>query len=141
MTFEKITNDSECDCLNKSSENTTNEFIRKLGKPLLEDKDFVSYWERNKRPLIDDCKNICSFKGISMNLYKNEYEEQILNKYKTTMNINPKKGSHYLKFKLLQGAGNVKHTPEENDTSHHDFFKSDDFKLENITVLEIVKFA
>jgi hypothetical protein len=120
---------------------TVNSYVRKLNKASLEEKDFLSHWERNKKPEILECENICSFKAISLNQFRSDTEAQIVEKFKTTFSINPKKGSYYLKFQFLNDAGKIKYTPFDNDASHYDFYKADDFNLEKIHIIETVKFA
>ena len=141
MTFENLKSDTNCDCISTAQMDTTNEYVRKLRKSIVEDKDFLSHWEREIRPDSEECETICSFKGVSVNQFKSEYESQILEKYKTTLKINPKKGAHYLKFKLSEEAGKVKFAPEEDDKSHYNFLKADDFNLDKLVILETVKFA
>jgi hypothetical protein len=141
MKFEKIHSDTDCNCLTKTEINTSSEFVRKLRKVTVEDKDFLTHWEREIRPETEDCETICSFKGVSINQITPEFESQILEKYKTTFNINPKKGAHYLKFRLNEDTGRVKYTPEEDDKSHYNLYKADDFNLEKIVIIETVKFA
>jgi len=141
MTFEKIHSDTDCNCLSKTVIDTSSEFVRKLRKVTVEDKDFLTHWEREIRPETDDCDTVCSFKGVSINQITAEFENQILAKYKTTFNINPKKGAHYLKFSLNEDTGKVKYTPEEDDKSHYNLYKADGFSLDKIVVIETVKFA
>lgn len=141
MTFENFNSDTTCDCLLKAKIDTVNEFVRKLRKDSVEVKDFLTHWEREIRPESEACELICSYKGVSVNQFKSEFEEQILNKYKTTFNINPKRGSHYLKFRLKEDAGLVKFAPEEDDKSHYSLYKADDFTLDKIEIVETVKFA
>lgn len=141
MTFEKILSNTNCECLTKSEVDTTNEYVRKLRKDIAEDKDFLTHWEREIRPETDDCETICSHKGVSINQFKPEFENQILEKYKTTFNINPKKGAYYLKFRLNEDTGKVKFSPENDDNSHYNLFKADDFNLEKLVVVKTVKFA
>ena len=141
MTFDKIKTETDCDCITSARNvDTENSYVRKLNKPTLEERDFLTHWERNKRPPIEDCENICSFKSVSINQFGVETEDQILEKFKTTFNINPKKGAYYLKFQFLNGAGKIKHTPQSNDTSHYDLYKADDFNLTKIQIIETVKF-
>jgi len=143
MTFEKINTDTSCNCLKGAIIDTENSYVRKLRKETLEEKDFLTHWERDIKPDTDDCEIICSHKAVSINQFNPETEAQILEKYKTTFKINPKKGAYYLKFQFLQDAGKVKHTPDfnTNDESHYDFYKSDDFNFEKIQILDTVKFA
>ena len=141
MTFENLHKDTKCDCLNEAIVDTANEYVRRLKKDALQDIDFVTHWERGIRTQIDDCDNTCSDKSVSINLFKKEYETLIVNKYTNTFKINPKKGAHLLKFKLKEKAGKVKSAPEDDDRSHFNFFKADTFILNNLEIIEIVKFA
>lgn len=142
MTFDKIKTDTDCDCITSASNvDIENFYVRKLNKSTLEERDFLTHWERNKRPLIEDCENICSYKSVSINQFSVDTETQILEKFKTTFNINPKKGAYYLKFQFSTDAGKIKFTPQENDSSHYDFYKADDFNLTKIQILETVKFV
>lgn len=141
MTFEKINSDTKCDCLSKAVVDTSNEYVRKLRKDKVEERDFLSHWERGIQPETEDCENICSYKGVSINQLKPEFENQILEKFKTTFKINPKKGSYYLRFRLNEDAGKVKFAPEEDDKSHYNLFKADDFNLEKLVIVKTVKFA
>lgn len=142
MIFEKINLDTDCKCLAKAVVDTENAYVRKLRKPnTLNEKDFLTHWERGIIPDTKDCDTTCSYKGVSINQFKPDYEEQIIEKYKTTFNINPKKGAYLLKFRLTDRAGKVKYTPKDNDKSHYNFFKADDFTYDKIQVIEMVKFA
>ena len=141
MTFERISSDTSCDCLAKTEIDTSNEYVRKLRKDKVEERDFLTHWEREIRPESQECEDICSYKGVSINQFKNEYESQILNKYKTTFKFNPKKGAYYLKFKFNENVGRIKYAPEDDDISHYNFFKADEFQIENLLILETVKFA
>lgn len=141
MTFEKIHSDINCDCLSNAVTDTLNEYVRKLGKDKVEDRDFRTHWERQIRPETEDCETICSYKGLSINQITPEYENQILEKYKTTFTINPKKGAHYLKFRLNEDTGKVNYTPQNDDKSHYNLYKADDFTIEKIIIIETVKFV
>ncbi len=140
MKFDKIKQDSDCNCFTKAIIDYENEFVRKLRKEKIDEKDFLTHWERNIRPESLECDNICSSKGVSVNLFKSDFEKLIIEKYKTTFNINPKKGAYILKFKFLENAGKVKYSPEENDTTHYNFFKADDFSIEMIKIIDTIKF-
>jgi hypothetical protein len=141
MTFEKVHSETDCNCLSKAVIDTSSEFVRKLRKGVVEDKDFLTHWDREIIPEEEDCDTICAYRGLSVNQITPEFENQIVEKYKTTFNINPKKGAHYLKFKLQTDAGKVQYTPEEDDKSHYNLFKSDNFSLEKIVMIETVKFV
>lgn len=141
MTFDKISIDIKCDCLSGAHIDTENEYVRKLKKDVLDEKDFLTHWERGLHHDNTECEEICSYKGISINMINPEFEEQILTKYKTTFSFNPKKGAYILKFKLKDGAGKVKFAPLEDDQSHYNLFKADNFSLLSLEVIDTVKFA
>ena len=48
----------------------------------------------------------------------------------TTFSISPKHKDSIFVFRMIQGAGLIEHTPNKNDATHHDFYKSDGFSLE-----------
>jgi hypothetical protein len=142
MTFEKISNGHDCDCLSKTSIPETEDiFLRKLRKQELADKDFETHWERGIGIDKTECEEICNYKGISINQTSDEIENIIFEHYKTTFNINPKKGAHCLKFKIKEGAGRIVYAPIISGDSHHNFFKSDLFDLSYIEPVTILKFA
>lgn len=141
MKFDKIKLNSKCNCLTNTTIDTTSEFMRKLKKQQVDEKDFLTHWERGIRPNAEDCQEICTYKGLSINKFLPENENQILQKYKTTFSINPKKGSYCLKFKLNKNTGKVKYTPSQDDKSHYSLYKSDNFNIKEIIILETIKFA
>jgi hypothetical protein len=141
MTFEKINNNPDCDCITQSMIDTENQFVRKLRGTTLVEKDFHSHWEREIGRDEIECEKVCSYKGISINMFTSEHEEMIFNKYKTTFSINPKKGAYCLKFKFKDGAGKVKFASEDDDNTHYNLYKSDSFTLDHLDIIETVKFA
>ncbi len=145
MTFEKIFKDSNCNCLDKSMQCQEDlVYLRKLRKQKLEEADFLTHWERGKEAEADNCEYICGLRGISIDFLQNDsddYTNAIVNRYKTTFTINPKKGAHCLKFRFKIGSGNVKHTPFDGAESHHDFYKSDHFQIStHLEALAIIHF-
>lgn len=142
MTFENISNGHDCDCLSKTSiPSPEDTFLRKLRKENLADKDFETHWERGIGVDKTECEDICNYKALSINLTSDEIENLILEHYKTTFTINPKKGGHCLKFKIKEGAGKIIYSPIITGDSHHNFFKSDLFNLDYIEPVTVLKFA
>tara|TARA_R110002051_G_scaffold323597_1_gene417751 strand:+ start:63 stop:488 length:426 start_codon:yes stop_codon:yes gene_type:complete len=141
MTFDKLHNGIKCNCINNAKNDFHNEYVRKLRKDELSDKDFLTHWERGIGTEETECDNICSYKGISINQINEDSEPLIIERYKTTFNINPKKGAYFLKFKVKEKAGKVEHAPLEDDDTHYNFFKSDEFDLNSLEVIKTVKFA
>ncbi len=141
MTFENLHHDTECNCTDNAEKDTANEYIRKLKKDVVQDSDFHTHWERGIKSEAKECDDVCSYKAVSINQSKGDSERLIVNKYLNTFSINPKKGAHYVKFKLKDNTGKVKFAPEVDDQSHYNLFKSDTFTLDSIITISIVKFA
>lgn len=148
MTFENFTEGTHCDCLTGVNENTTSTFVHTLKKDTLRDNDFRSKYERwvidgKRTPLapeiIEDCDKMCSYKGVSIsNIDEEGSKAKIINFYTSIFPLaqNYKRG--VLVFKFKEGAGLVKHTPNENDTQHHDLYKCDTFTFNEIEQLETI---
>jgi hypothetical protein len=137
MTFDKIHSDIQVKCITtEMRENVTDIFIRRVRNTALSDKDFLSYWEEERRPKYETQKGICKFKGISISKIVNNNEEFILNKFRETKNFKPNKSDYFCKMRFKNNAGLVWETPSHNPY-HHTFFKCDDFKMGDIKVLEV----
>jgi hypothetical protein len=141
MTFSNIQNDTQCDCLKEAVDDFDSHYIRKINKSELSEKDFATHWERQIRKDATDCNDICSLKAISVNYFSTENIPQIVEHYTTTFNFNPKKGCYYIRFRLKKQFGKFKPEPLENDESHYSMFKSDDFVINSLEIIETVKFA
>jgi hypothetical protein len=142
MTFENTTNGHDCNCLNKTSiVDNTDIFLRRLRKNALEEKDFLTHWERGIGHESELCEAICDYKAISINKSADEIEPLIFEHYKTTFQINPKKGGFCIKFKFKEDAGRLIHAPFENAESHYNFYKADLFTISHIDQIDIIKFA
>jgi hypothetical protein len=141
MNFNTLLQDTDCDCLENAIENNVHYFARKINKPQPLDKDFKSHWEREKRA--EECEQICGYKGISINEWNDDTKQAIINKFLTTFSISPKHKDSIFVFKCLPDAGLTKYTPNDKDTSHYDFYKSDEFSLsllETHTILSLKDF-
>jgi hypothetical protein len=128
MIFNDILRDTNCGCIDDTIEDNGNLFARKINKPIPLDKDFASHWERGKRA--ENCKEICGFKGLSMNLWNETTKNDVIDKFLTTFSITPKHKDSIFVLKFLPNAGVIKKTPTKYDATHHDFYKSDEFSLE-----------
>jgi hypothetical protein len=137
--------DIGCVCLlsqvEKCPENIEDSFCRKIDGNTLKIKDFRSPWEKGKKvinghPVSDnDCESILSLKGISIDLYNEETKEEILGKYRTTFSFNRRKAMYAI-FRFQPSAGKVRYSPYDGDTSHHDFYKSDTFSIEQVVTIK-----
>lgn len=138
FTFDRLL-DIDCSCLaaqiSECSENTEATFCRAV-KRKAHSREFGCKWDSvKKKGRIDDvltnrdCDEIISYKGVSVDLFDENNREEVLKKYRTTYNFNRRKDK-YVVFKFCKGAGKIRHSPEFGGSSHHDFFKSDDFSME-----------
>lgn len=136
MEFEQLHQDTDCDCLKDAKENYENYFARKINKPEPKDSDFKSHWERGKRA--EGCVQICGFKGISVNEWNENTKNDVIQKFLITFRITPKHKDSMLIFKYLEQSGLLFYSPNKNDNSHFDFYKSDTFSLDLIEQTECI---
>ena len=129
MTFDKLHDGIDCDCIKNAKDDFQNEYVRRLRKKELSEKDFLTHWERGIGKDEIECEVICSYKGISVNQINETSEQLIIEKYKTTFKINPKRGGYFLKFRIKENGGKIKHAPSKKDNTHYNFYKSDEFDI------------
>lgn len=133
MVFTSVTSDTNCTCLDGAKENYKDFFARKIDKKDVREKDFMSYWESKKFPdNMDDCNEVCGRKGISVDLWNDESNAEVMSKYIKTFGIAPQLKRFIMVFKMNQDAGIVKHTPHQKsgfDKYHYDIFKCDAFDM------------
>ena len=143
MTFENINVDIDCDCLEGAICDTESHFGRKTNKNFLKPGDFISYWEKGKRSEDQICAEICSLKGISLNFMNDESKENVINIFKQLFPISPSYKPHIHVIQLGGTCGYVKHTPDHvnGNLYHYDFYKSDEFNLEDVTHVEVISLA
>ena len=135
MTFNNITNDTNCNCFDVAAENVTSLFARVLKKSKVTDKDFFSHWERNHRAV--ECEKICGLKGVSVSkIDDNEIKGKIVSYYSEVFKVSPNYKRGVLIFKLKNDAGIFKSTPSKNNPYHHDLYKSDGFTLKLVDEIE-----
>jgi hypothetical protein len=137
MDFKNLLQDTDCDCLENAVQDNRHFYARKINKPAPLDRDFKSHWERGKQS-VDNCEKICGLKGISMNLWNQTTEKAIIKKFLTTFSITPKHKDSIFVFKCLPESGLTKYTPNEEDDSHYDFYKSDEFSLDKLENYKII---
>ncbi len=136
MKFDILHSDTNCNCIEGTHSDFKSRFARRImGKTIVE-KDIATHWEKGIGRGKTDCREICEHKALSINLFSPEYESLIIKKYNDTFRFNPKIGNYLVKFKIKFGAGVVKPKPTKNDISHYNFFKSDDFELSNLEIIE-----
>lgn len=132
-TFEVLAAETVCDCLASSFHDADTMFIKKIDGPEMRDKDFITYWEKGRRPPVEDCSEICGYKGVSIDLLSSPSDiPRILQIYKKTLSIKPNGKTKYITFSIKSSGGRCKHTPTEHSNVHHDFYKSDAFNISDI---------
>jgi hypothetical protein len=138
MEFETILSEHNCDCLDNSVEGNTSNFAIKTMKETLRVQDFYSYWEKGKRP--DDnnnCDKVCSYKGVSISIFNDDTKEDVVNTYKELFPLAPKYKPYLSVVKFYDLSGVVKHTPNDGNTHHYDFYKSDTFDYSKVNVIQV----
>ncbi len=142
MPFNKITENTTCECFINTTEDTTNLFVRSVRKaPDLKDADFRNNFERNKSPNDDNnCNEVCGFHGVSIEIWNESSSPVLLEKYKYSASISPqfKKNLSIIKFRANNGL--VKHTPNQivYNEYHYDFYKEDSFSVTDLELIEMI---
>ena len=136
MTFDILHKDTNCDCVGFAEEDLDTRFARKIYKPFLREYDFRIKEDGSGNIL--NCKQLCGLRGISINIWNADSQEAIIQKYKTSTNFSPKNRDSICVFKFNKNAGLTRHTPSNQDKFHYDFYKSDQFQMDNIEIQEIL---
>lgn len=136
LSFHNITKDTDCDCLKVGLQNTDKEYVRKVYHPSLKSRDFKNRWDKlgeheKEQERKKGCKNVCGLKGVSCNEWNELTKNTIISKYKERGNFSPKSKEGIIVFKIKASAGYIKHTPTQKDSSHHDFYRCDNFDINN----------
>lgn len=141
MEFENILSGHICDCLEKAVEDNSSNFAMKTMKENMRVQDFNSYWEKGKRPEDNNnCDEVCSYKGVSISIFNENTKDEVVNVYKELFPLAPKYKPYLSVVKFYDSSGVVKHTPNDGNAHHYDFYKSDTFdftKVDIITVNEL----
>ena len=144
MTFSFIHDDIECDCIEGAVEDNNSAFLRTIDGSIPKERDFLSHWERYKKQgkelPIESCDKTCGLKGLSVNKIDGYNEGEISNIVKNRLLFLPQGRKKFIcKFKLDNGSGVVKHTPNEIHESHHDLYKCDEFDMNKIVNVSVSK--
>lgn len=145
MEFKLINNGHNCKCLSQSVENYEDTFARKVDATQdFKLRDFKTHHERGVLLEDNSCQGICGFRGISIEIWNDESKGYISNKFSLTFGISPqykKPKSQIGVFKLKEGAGKVKHTPNQKhgvEIFHYDLYKSDTFAIDMLELVEMI---
>jgi hypothetical protein len=141
MTFENLNKDSACNCLDGAAEDLTSTFGLKTNTNVLKESSFKSKWEKGDIPEGNDCKVICSKKGLSLSYWDEESKDKVTAIFKQLFPITPQYKPFLSVIKLKNGAGKVKHTPSNKNPFHYDLYKSDSFDLNSVTHINSISLA
>jgi hypothetical protein len=134
MTFEKLNVDNNCKCTEDGVINNISSFALKINKETIREADFKTYWEKGRTST--DCDEICSLKGQSLTIIDSQKDLDLTLKiYKELFPISPKYKPYCAVVLLNEDSGLVKLTPTEINPLHHDFYKSDEFTIEKVSLL------
>ncbi|MFN1217600.1 hypothetical protein ACKW6Q_11580 [Chryseobacterium kwangjuense] len=139
--FRKISDNTNCNCLDGTHEDLTSLFVRKVRKaPDIKDADFRNQIELNKIPTNNDCNEICGMHGVSIEIWNDESEEVLKDKYRKTAAFGPNLKKSLAIFKFNHNNGLIKHTPEqfEYNEFHYDFYKHDIFKVSELNLIKML---
>ena len=144
MTFNNILAQTHCNCLEDSFENYSDTFARRSDKsPSPKARDFKSYYEGGK--IVEDlnnCQEVCGHRGVSLEIWNADTRDKILEKFLESAQISPQFRKVLNIIRLKSNAGIVKYTPEqglEYNEFHYDFYKSDDFQIDMIELVEQIR--
>lgn len=138
MEFESLILGHSCDCLDKAVEDNSSNFAIKTMKENLREQDFNSYWEKGKRPVDNNnCDEVCSYKGVSVSIFDEKTKDEVVNIYKELFPLAPKYKPYLSVVKFYDSSGVVKHTPNDGNNHHYDFYKSDTFDFTKVEVITV----
>jgi hypothetical protein len=140
MTFTNILKDTTCDCLKNAIVDTESTYGIKTNGQNITGKDFRSKWEKGEKPL-DDCKTICSKKGISLSLINEKTKNDVIEIFKEIFPISPTYRPYLSVIKFYEDAGMVKCEASRRNPYHCNFYKSDTFDVNKIRQIESISLA
>lgn len=137
MDFKNINSELQCDCLENSNEDFENLYAIKIMKSELRTQDFNSYWEKGRRPKNFECKEACSLKGVSISKFNADTKDEVVEIYKSLFPLAPKYKPYLGVIQFTESSGMTKHTPNEINKHHFDFFKCDTFDFNKVILKNI----
>jgi hypothetical protein len=142
MNFNTLNSDNNCTCTNDAVIDNVSSFALKMNKGIMRENDFKTYWEKGRRPESLDCNEICSHKGQSLSIVNSTVDlENTINIYKQLFPFSPSYKTHCAVITLNKNSGMVKSTPIDINPLHYDFYKSEDFNIEKVTIHQIISLS
>jgi len=139
MTFDKIINNPNCNCLVDAIENSTSKFALKTNKAKIAETNFQSKWEKGDDNHAE-CKKVCSKKGVSLSIILKDDSNlsDVIDIYKKIFPLAPGYKPFCSIVTLGEKNGLVKSTPSQNNVFHHDFYKCDTFDFNKINYISSI---
>lgn len=139
MDFQNTFENTNCNCLDGAEADNISVFVRRVGESkTLKARDFRTHHERGKIPHTNSCEDICSYRGLSIEKYTEEWPDAFAKRKETTNAFSPQNNYQMAKFKLGDKSCKVKYTPNQQDgynKFHYDLYKSDEFDVNLLTHL------
>ena len=134
MEFKKINEGINCNCIENAKEDIENNYALKTNKENLREQDFVTYHEKNKVPLTDKCDEICSLRGLSISIFNDTTKDKVVDIYRELFKLAPKYKPYIYVISFTENLGLVKHTPNDMNEFHYDFYKCDTFDFGKVNI-------
>lgn len=138
LTYKILQEDTICNCIDGALPDAFTLFGLKINNDRLKKADFRSKWEKGTKPADGDCKNTCSKKGVSLSVIKDGEKDNVISIFKSLFPLAPGYKPNFSIIKLSENSGSVKSTPSRLNPYHYDLYKSDQFDVDHITVVEII---
>lgn len=147
-TFDKLHEKIEFNCIDEDCiEPDESVFLRGIRDADIQDEKiaesgFLSNWEdkkgKIKRKYMSNKKDACMRKGVSITKLDSN-EDEFIEKLLGANKANNKNFSHFCKFRMTKETGRILYTPNDNDKNHHTLYKCDNFSVNTVEIIEVIK--
>ena len=141
MTFNNLKLIPECNCLENAVIDAESQFGRVTSSKNLKDRDFKSKFEKSGNDVDGNCKQKCSYRGISLSKINDNNVTDVISIFKEFFPIAPRYKRYINIISITEKAGLVKQTPSKNNKHHWDLFKCDTFTLQEINKIKSISLA
>lgn len=139
MEFTNLQHDVNCDCVKECTHNANELYALKTMDIHLTDDDFISYWERGRRDKkSNSCHAICRLKAQSISIMNDETRDEVKDIYMQLFPLTPAYIKYLSIIRFKNDCGVTKPSPSSRNPHHYDFYKCDEFKLENVELISSV---
>lgn len=139
MEFNKLSEETICNCIENANEDLVGSYALKINKSKIRPQDFNTYWEKGRKPSTDECREICSLKGLSISIFNDETKDKVLEIYKTLFSLSPKYKPYVAVVRFNNGLGVIKYSPSKFNPFHCDFYKCDTFDYSNVNLIKVTE--